>query len=140
MTRLLLFAALFVILPVALFSACGGDDDADETPIQLQQADRDRIIETATAYVAALKARDMTAAKDRIIKGVPEATIKKSMDTVEEEGFTFVAAHEPTADGQHVEILIDLKDKDGNSVTRKLEFRLDGGNWVVYSPHLKPLT
>ena len=139
MKRLLILGALFAILPAALFASCGEDKD-EGPPIQLQQADRDRITDMAKTYVAALEARDMTAAKSLIVKGVPDATITKSMNTVRDEGFRLVSIGELTVDGQNVEVLVQLTDKDGKAVTRKLEFKQDAGAWVVYSPHLKPLS
>ena len=139
MRRTLMIGSLFAILPFALLASCGEDKD-EGPPIQLQQADRDRIIEMARTYTAALEARDMAAAKMLLLKGIPDATITKAMNTVRDEGLHLVKVGEPTADGQNAEITVDLTDKDGKAVTRKLEFRRDGGAWVVYSPHLKPLS
>ncbi|MGE0599346.1 MAG: hypothetical protein AB7J35_07115 [Dehalococcoidia bacterium] len=140
MKRILPLATLLALLPFALFaSSCGGDDD-DSPPIQLQQTDRDRITDIAETYVDALQTRDMTTAKDMLIEGVPEATINKAMDTVRDEGFRLVSIGDVSVDGTNVEVLVALTDKDYRSVTRKLEFRQDSGEWVVYSPHLKPLS
>lgn len=139
MKRILPLATLLALLPFALFASCGGDDD-DSTPIQLQQTDRDRITDIAQTYVGALQTRDMTTARDMLIDGVPEATVNKAMDTVRDEGFRLVSVGDVSVDGKNVEVLVELTDKDGKNVTRKLEFRQDSGEWVVYSPHLKPLS
>lgn len=139
MKRFLPLATLLALLPFALFASCGGDGD-DSTPIQLQQTDRDRITDIAQTYVGALQSRDMTTARDMLIDGVPEATVNKAMDTVRNEGFRLVSIGDVSVDGKNVEVLVELTDKDGKAVTRKLEFRQDSGEWVVYSPHLKPLS
>lgn len=139
MKRLLLVASLLAVLPAALLTSCG-EDEEEGPPIQIQQTDRGRITDMTKSYVAALQQRDMAAARALVVPGVPEATITKSMDTVRHEGFQLVSIGDLTAHGQNVEVLVNLMDKDGKAVTRKLEFRQDKGAWVVYSPHLKPLT
>lgn len=139
MKRLLIIGTLLAILPAALLVSCGEDKD-EGPPIELQQTDRDRITEMARTYVAALEANAIASARALLLKGVPDATIAKSIATVRDEGFHLVKVGEPTADGQNAEVTVELTDKSGKSVTRKLEFRLADGAWVVYSPHLKPLS
>jgi hypothetical protein len=136
------FAALAVLLllPLSSLAASCGDDEDEGPAIELQQRDRDQIVALAKSYVEALQARDMQAARSLVLQGVPEATITKSMDTVRDEGFTLVSVGEPTASGQDASVPVNLTDKKGSAVTRELEFRLANGSWVVYSPHLKPLT
>lgn len=136
-SRWLLGASLLLIVPAGLV-ACGEDEGG--APIELRQEDHGQLRDLAQRYFAALKAQDTGAAKDLLTSGVPAATIKKSMDTVAGEGFELVSVGDPEADGSNAVIFVQLEDKDGNAETRKLEFRLEGGEWVVYSPHLKPLS
>ena len=130
---------LNLILLLTLAASCGGDA-AEKTPIELQQSERDQITTMAKAYVASLQARDMNAAKMLLISGVPDATVTKSIDTVRNEGYRLETVGSVTADAEGAEILLNLTDKNGKTVVRKLEFRRVDGTWVVYSPHLKPLT
>ena len=141
MKRLLLvgLGALVAVLSLTLLASCG--EDKDEGPaIELKQAERDRITEIAKTYVAALEANDTAAAQALLVKGVPSATVAKAITTVEHQGFHLVSVGEPSAvDSSNVEVQVELTDKDGNAVSRKLEFRREDDEWVVYSPPLKPL-
>ncbi|MEO8538781.1 MAG: hypothetical protein ABI577_03505 [bacterium] len=131
--------ALVAAFSLMLLASCGESKD-EGPPIQLQQTDRDSISQIARTYVAALEANDTEGAQALLVDGVPKATVAKSITTVKDEGFHLVSVGDATAvNGSNVEIQVALTDKDGKSVTRKLEFRLDAGEWVVYSPHLKPL-
>ena len=131
--------ALVAAFSLTFLAACGEDKD-EGPPIQLQQTDRDRITEIARTYVAALEANDTAAAQALLVKGVPSATVAKSIATVKDEGFHLVSVGEPMAvNSSDVEVQVELTDKDGQPVSRKLEFRLEDSDWVVYSPHLKPL-
>ena len=105
----------------------------------LQQQDKDQIAAKAEQYVKALQAQDLAGAQALIVKGVPKATVQKSLDTVRTEGYVFVSIGEISASGQNAEVLVTVKDKSGKDVTKKLEFRQEDGAWVVYSPHLKPV-
>ena len=139
MTRLPLLLALLAALSLGLFAAaCGDDDDNNATPIQLQQQDRDQIKQMATAYLAAVQARDTTKALAQLPDGVPQATVKTAMDTWEKEGYQLVSISEDmTVDGQDVIVTLTLKDKTGKDVTRTMEFRMDKGQWKLWSPQLK---
>lgn len=138
MTRLPLLFALAAVLSIALFAAACGDDDDDATPIQLQQQDRDQIKQMATDYLAAVQARDTTKALAQLPDGVPQATVKTAMDTWEKEGYQLISISEDmTVDGQDVLVTLTLKDKTGKDVTRTMEFRVDKGQWKLWSPQLK---
>lgn len=137
MTRLPLLLALLAALSLGLFAAACGDDDDDATPIQLQQQDRDQIKQMATDYLAAVQARDTTKALAQLPEGVPQATVKTAMDTWEKEGYQFVSVGDMSVDGKDVIVTLTLKDKTGKEVTRTMEFRVDKGQWKLWSPQLK---
>ena len=133
----LAMAALLLLVPVLLVG-CGEEEEGP--PVVLQQQDREQVAAKAEQYVKALQAQDLAAAQAMIVKGVPQATVQKSLDTVRSEGFTFVSVGKVSASGQNAEVLVTVKDKTGKELTKKLEFRQEDGVWVVYSPHLKPVT
>lgn len=137
MTRLPLLLALLAALSLGLFAAACGDDDDDAPPIQLQQQDRDQIKQMATDYLAAVQARDTTKALAQLPEGVPQATVKTAMDTWEKEGYQFVSVGDMSVDGKDVIVTLTLKDKTGKEVTRTMEFRVDKGQWKLWSPQLK---
>ena len=137
MNRILLLPFVLVaILLATLTAACGGDD-TDTPPLQLQQQDHDQITRMVTDYVAALEARDMAKATAQLPAGVPNATVTKAMDTFHGEAYQLVSVGDLSVDGQDVVVSLTLKDKSGRDVTRTLEFRIDKGEWKLWSPQLK---
>lgn len=136
MTRLPLLFALAAMLSLGLLAAACGDDDDDATPIQLQQQDRDQIKQMATDYLAAVQARDTTKALAQLPDGVPQATVKNAMDTWEKEGYQLLSVGDMTVDGKDVIVTLTLKDSTGKEVTRTMEFRVDKGQWKLWSPQL----
>jgi len=128
--------ALLLTLSVSLMAACG-DEKADEPPIDLQQQDRDRITQMVTDYVTALRDRDMTKAQAQLPDGVPSATVTKAMNTVRDEGFQLVEVSGIVANSEGATATVQLTDESGKAVTRVLEFRIEDGQWRLWSPQLK---
>ena len=128
--------ALLLTLSVSLMAACG-DEKADEPPIDLQQQDRDRITQMVTDYVTALRDRDMTKAQSQLPDGVPDATVTKAMNTVRDEGFQLVEVSGIVANSEGATATVQLTDESGKAVTRVLEFRIEDGQWRLWSPQLK---
>ena len=128
--------ALLLTLSASLMAACG-DEKADEPPIDLQQQDRDRITQMVTDYVTALRDRDMTRAQAQLPDGVPSATVTKAMNTVRDEGFQLVEVSGIAPNSEGATATLQLTDKSGKAVTRVLEFRVEDGQWKLWSPQLK---
>ena len=137
MKRISLVPLVLVTLLLPLLAAACGDDDSSAPPLQLQQQDREQITRMTTDYLAALEARDMTKAMSQLPAGVPNATVTKAMDTFHTEAYQLVTVGDLTVDGQDVVVTLTLKDKSGKDVTRTLEFRIDKGEWKLWSPQLK---
>jgi len=135
-TRFLTAVALLFILTASLVSACG-DEETAGPPIVLQEQDRSQITQMVTDYVTALRDRDVTKAQAQLPAGVPSATVTKSMNTVRDEGFQLVAVSGITSDSEGATATLQLTDKSGKAVTRVLEFRIDKGEWRIWSPQLK---
>lgn len=131
----LLFVLAALALAVASVACRGGD--VEGPPIELQQQDRDQITRMTSDYLAALDARDMAKAMAQLPAGVPNATVTKAMDTFENEGYQLVSIGDITVDGQDVVVTLNLKDKTGKAITRTFEFRIDQGQWKLWSPQLK---
>jgi len=138
MKRALVFGgmALLLTLSASLMASCG-DDKADQPPIDLQQQDRDRITQMVTDYVTALRDRDMTRAQAQLPEGVPSATVTKAMNTVRDEGFQLVEIGGIAPNSEGATATLQLTDKSGKVVTRVLEFRIEDGQWRLWSPQLK---
>ncbi len=131
--------AITALVPAAFLVACGGDDAEDDaTPIVLQQSDRDRITQMSTDYLRALAARDMAAAKAQLPAGVPDQTVTNAMNTVRDEGLTFQRVGGIEVDGQEVKVALELTGPGGSAVQRSFEFKLEDGEWRLWSPQLKP--
>lgn len=130
-------ATLASVIAVAMAAVACGDAEDDAPALTLQQADRDRLVQMATDYVHALEARDMTVAMAQLPAGVPESTVTKSMNTVRDEGFALESVGDVRVDGQNVVVTVHLSGKAGPA-TRSLEFKIDKGDWRLWSPQLKP--
>ncbi len=136
MKHLLLVIGLVVVLPASLVAAACGDDDPGP-PLQLEQQDRDQITRMASDYLAALATRDMAKAMAQLPAGVPSATVTNAMNTYRDEGYQDVSVGDMTVDGQQVTVTLNLKDKAGEPITRTFEFKIDKGEWKLWSPQLK---
>jgi len=135
--RFLLLPLLLLALFSAMLATACSSDEAASPPLELQQQDRDQINRMVTDYLAALDASDMTKALAQLPAGVPNATVTKAIDTFHSEGYQLLGVGDMTVSGQDVVVGLTLKDKSGKEVSRTLEFRIDKGEWRLWSPQLK---
>lgn len=60
------------------------------------------------------------------------------MNTVRDEGLTFQRVGTIEVDGQEVTVALELTGPGGAAVQRSFEFKLEDGEWRLWSPKLKP--
>ena len=137
MKRFLLLPLLLLALFSAMLATACSSDEAASPPLELQQSDRDQINRMVTDYLGALEASDMTKAMAQLPAGVPNATVTNAINTFHSEGYQLVAVGDMTVNGQDVVVGLTLNHKSGKEVSRTLEFRIDKGEWRLWSPQLK---
>ncbi len=138
MKRLLLILVAIAALPL-LFVACGDDDDDDTNGggDQLTTQERDQIQQSVNDYLAALRDQDKDKLKEALKDGTGDADVTRAMDRLKDHKYTLVSVTSMERDGDEVKVTLQLKDKDGATVTRTLEFERDQDRWQISDPELK---
>jgi hypothetical protein len=149
--RLTLICFALLAVPLVLV-ACNDDDDDDAgdttatattpagTPADgtddLPAAERDQIHQSIEEYLQAAHDQDRDRLREHVADGVPDADLDRAMDQLREHQYELIDIEDIAVDGDTARVTIRLRDKDGEEVTRTLDFERDQDQWRIRDPEL----